>query len=111
MDFSSRQEAALIRGGLPFLHEVFASANWRIYAVLHGQPLASGPGELTAMDDDGFTLYATRPGTFLVRVRYTPYWKVTSGLGSVRESVGGWTQVTVDRRGEIVLDTEFSLHV
>jgi hypothetical protein len=111
LDFSSIQEAALIRGGLPFLREVFTSTNWRIYAVIGAQPLASGPGELTAMDDDGFTLHATHPGTFLVRVRYTPYWKVTSGLGSVRESAGGWTQVTTDRRGEIALDTEFSLHV
>ena len=109
MDFSSVQEAALIRGGLPFLHEVFTSTSWRIYAVLGAQPLASGPGTLTAMDGDGFTLYATHLGTFLVRVRYTPYWKVTSGLGSVRESVGGWTQVTADRLGAIVLDTEFSL--
>jgi hypothetical protein len=111
MDFSSVQEAALIRGGLPFLHEVFSSANWRIYAVIGAQPLASGPGELTAMDGDGFTLNATHPGTFLVRVRYTPYWKITSGLGTVRESAGGWTAITTDRRGEIVLDAEFSLPV
>jgi len=111
LDFSSVQEAALIRGGLPFLHEVFTSTNWRIYAVIGAQPLASGPGELTAMEGDGFTLNATHPGTFLVRVRYTPYWKITSGLGSVRESAGGWTQVTTDRRGAIVLDTEFSLSV
>jgi hypothetical protein len=111
LDFSSVQEAALIRGGLPFLHEVFTSTNWHIYAVIGAQPLASGPGELTAMDDDGFTLHATHPGTFLVRVRYTPYWKITSGLGRVRESAGGWTQVSTDRRGAIVLDTEFSLPV
>jgi hypothetical protein len=109
MDFSSRQEAALIRGGLPFLREVFTSANWRIYAVLHAQPLASGPGELTAMDDDGFTLRATHPGTFLVRVRYTPYWKITSGLGTVKEGQGGWTEVSTELPGEVSIDAEFSL--
>jgi hypothetical protein len=108
MDFSSTQEAALIRGGLPFLHEVFASKNWRIYAVLHAQPLASGPGELTGMDDDGFTLNATHPGTFLLRVRYTPYWKITFGLGTVSETPDGWTQVSTDRRGEIAIDAEFT---
>jgi hypothetical protein len=109
MDFSSRQEAALIRGGLPFLREVFTSANWRIYAVLGAQPLASGPGELTAMDDDGFTLQATHPGAFLVRVRYTPYWKITSGRGTVTESQGGWTEVSTDLPGEVSIDAEFSL--
>jgi hypothetical protein len=61
------------------------------------------------MDGDGFTLYATHPGTFLVRVRYTPYWKITSGVGSVGESTGGWTRVTTDRRGEVAVDAEFSL--
>jgi hypothetical protein len=111
MDFSSRQEAALIRGGLPFLREVFSSANWRIYAVLHAQPLASGPGALTAMDDDGFTLQVTHPGTFLVRVRYTPYWKITSGLGTIKESQGGWTEVSAAGRGNISIDAEFSLPV
>jgi hypothetical protein len=109
MDFSSRQEAALIRGGLPFLREVFTSANWRIYAVLGAQPLASGPGELTAMDDDGFTLQATHPGAFLVRVRYTPYWKITSGRGTVTESQGGWTEVSTELPGEVSIDAEFSL--
>jgi len=111
LDYSSRQEAALIRGGLPFLHEVFKSAHWRVYAVRGARPLASGPGELTAMDDDGFTLRATRPGTFLVRVHYTPYWKITSGLGTVKESQGGWTEVSTDLRGDISIDAEFSLPV
>jgi hypothetical protein len=111
MDFSSLQEAALIRGGLPFLREVFSSANWRVYAVLHARPLASGPGELTSMDDDGFTVHATRPGTFLVRVRYTPYWKIASGLGAVREGPGGWTLLSADRRGDIAIDADFSLPV
>jgi hypothetical protein len=109
LDYSSHQEAALIRGGLPFLREVFKSAHWRVYAVRGARPLASGPGELTAMDGDGFTLHATHPGTFLVRVHYTPYWKINSGLGTIRESPGGWTLLTTDRRGNIAVDAELSL--
>jgi hypothetical protein len=61
LDYSSLQEAALIRGGLPFLHEVFKSAHWRVYAVRGARPLASGPGELTAMDGDGFTYVSHVP--------------------------------------------------
>jgi hypothetical protein len=109
LDFSSRQEAALIGGGLPFLKEVFSSAHWRVYAVRGAQPLASGPGRLTAIDDDGFTLWATRPGTFLVRVHYTPYWQISAGLGTVSEAPAGWTTVTVGHAGEIEVDAEFSL--
>ncbi len=109
MDFSSVGEAALIRGGLPFLREVFSSANWRIYAVLGAQPLASGPGELATMDGDGFTLHARSAGTFLVRVRYTPYWKISSGQGTVSESHGGWTLLSTDRREDLTVDAKLSL--
>jgi hypothetical protein len=63
------------------------------------------------MDDDGFTLQVTHPGTFLVRVRYTPYWKITSGLGTIKESQGGWTEVSAAGRGNISIDAEFSLPV
>ena len=42
LDPSSVAEAALIRRGLPYLHEVFASAHWRVFAVAGAQPLATG---------------------------------------------------------------------
>jgi hypothetical protein len=109
LDFSSVGEAALIRGGLPFLREVFRNVHWRIYAVLGARPLANGPGELTTMDGDGFALYATHPGTFLVRVRYTPYWRISSGQGTITESPGGWTLLTAARPGHITIDAELSL--
>jgi hypothetical protein len=106
LDFSSRQEAALIMGGLPFLKEVFSSAHWRVYAVRGAQPLASGPGRLTAIDDDGFALWATHPGKFLVRVHYTPYWQISAGLGTVSEAEDGWTRVAADRAGAVTVDAE-----
>ncbi len=109
MDFSSVQEAALIRRGLPFLREVFNSPRWRIYAVIGAEPLAAGPGELTAMTGDGFTLRAAHPGRFLVRVHYTPYWRVSSGQGSVAKAPGGWTEVICDRAGPISIDAQFEL--
>lgn len=109
MDFSSVQEAALVRRGLPFLRPVFHSANWRIYEVLGAAPLADGPGRLIGIDGDGFTLRATRAGTFLVRVRYTPYWHVSGAFASVSEAAGGWTEVTATRGGAIAVDAQLPL--
>ena len=108
-DFSSVQERALIRAGLPFLHEVFRSANWRVYEVVGARPLASGPGSLTAMDADGFTLSATRAGSFVVRIRYTPRWHVSSGAAAVTRAPDGWTQVTAAGPGPIGVDVAFGL--
>jgi hypothetical protein len=108
-DFSSVQEGALIRAGLPFLREVFRSANWHVYEVVGARPLASGPGSLTAMDADGFTLSATRPGSFVVRIRYTPRWQVSSGAAVVTPGPDGWTQVTAPGPGPIAVDVAFGL--
>ncbi len=109
LDFSSIQEAELIRSGLPFLSPVFRSAHWSVYEVQGASPLAGGPGFLSALDGDGFSLHADRPGWFLVRVHYTPYWTVTSGDASVAASAEDWTAVYARTAGEIAVDAEFSL--
>ena len=62
LDPSSAQEGRLIRGGLPYLSEVFASAHWRIFRVLAPTPLASGPGRLTSLGHDSFALQRTHAG-------------------------------------------------
>jgi hypothetical protein len=109
LDDSSRQEAALIRAGQPFLSPVFASAHWRVYAVVHATPLASGPGRLVSIDPDGFTVTAARPGTFVVRVHFTPYWAVVAGSGCVSATPEGWTQLSAGRSGVVRVDALFSL--
>jgi hypothetical protein len=102
-DFSSVREAALIRGGLPFLHSVYKTARWQIYAVIGARPLASGPGSLTRVDADGFRLSAARSGRFVVRVHYTPYWTATAGVASVSRAPGGWTEVVVGAPGVVTI--------
>jgi hypothetical protein len=109
LDPSSAQEGRLIRGGLPYLREVFASAHWRIFKVLSPTPLASGPGRLTSLGDDSFSLLARAPGRFLVRVRFTRYWTLTSGIGCVAPAPGGWTAVSLRAPGSVVIAARFSL--
>jgi hypothetical protein len=103
LDFSSRQEATLIRRGLSFLKPVFTAAHWRIYAVLGAQPLLQGPGRLTAIKPTSFSLLATAPGSMLVRIHYTPYWHMASRAGGIGEAPGGWTRITAVRPGPIVV--------
>jgi hypothetical protein len=109
LDPSSAREGKLIRAGLPGLREVFSSRHWRIYAVRAPQPLASGPGKLTALGHDSFALSVSAPGPLLVRVRYTPYWTITSGAGCVSRGAGGWTRVDASRRGRVLVRASFSL--
>jgi hypothetical protein len=109
LDPSSAQEGRLIRRGLPYLRQVFASAHWRVFEVLSPTPLLSGPGRLTSLGHDSFALRAQSAGGFVVRVRFTRYWTLTRGAGCVSQAPGGWTAVSVRAPGAVVVTARFSL--
>jgi hypothetical protein len=109
LDPSSAQEGRLIRRGLPFLREVFASRHWRIFAVSSPTPLVSGPGQLTALGHDSFALGAAAPGNFIVRVHHTRYWAVLRGDACVGSAPGDWTSVSVASPGPVLIAARFSL--
>ncbi len=102
LDPSARAEAALVRGGLPYLREAWRSPHWRLYAVR--RPASLGALTLSA---GGFVVRGART----VRVRFTPYWTITTGHGCVSRAPGGWTtvrpsppQATVSVRARFALD-------
>jgi hypothetical protein len=109
LDPPSAGEGRLIRAGLPYLREVFASRHWRVYAVLGARPLLSGPGRLLAIGDDRVHLTASAPGSMIVRVHYSPYLTVTSGSACAAAGPEGWTLVRARSPGPITLAARFSL--
>jgi hypothetical protein len=109
LDPSSAREGALIRGGLPYLKQVWANGHWRVYAVNGATPLLEGRGRLTALGSDTFAVYADAPGRLLVRVHYTRYDTVLAGRGCVASAPRGWTYVHVRARGPIAIGARFSL--
>jgi hypothetical protein len=108
LDYSARQEMALIRHGLPYLHLVMHSAHWRVYAVAHATPIVTGVATLRAIGGDWLELDARTPGTVLVRVRFSPYWALTQGSGCIAPQ-GQYTRLTLHRAGPVRLETQFSL--
>ena len=109
LDPSSAQEGRLIRRGLSYLQEVFKSRHWTVYAMRKPAPLLEGPGRLTSLGHDTFTLHAAAPGNFLVRVHYTRYWTITGGSGCVGQAPGSWTYVTARKPGTVFVAARFSL--
>jgi hypothetical protein len=93
LDYSSRTEAQLVSANPSYLHEVWRSLHWRLFAVQGAAPLAQAPSELTQLDSDSFTLRTPAAGAYLVRVRFTPYWSIASGRGCVQRAPGGWTEL------------------
>jgi hypothetical protein len=80
-DYSSRAEAALLRGGHSGLSRVLRTAHLTIFAVPRPRPLVTGP-HAAAVERLGATSIRIRfagPGTYRVAVRYSPYWHASTG--------------------------------
>jgi len=56
---------------------------------------------------ESFALAFERPGSALVRIRYSPYWRVAAGSACLGEE-GDWTLVRADRGGNVRISTRFS---
>ncbi len=108
LDYSAKQEVALIDRGLPFLHLVYRSPHFRVYAVRHPTSVAQGAATLTNLGPNWLQLNARTDGTTLIRVRWSPYWAVTQGSGCVAPA-GGFTKLTTTRPGAVHIAIRFSL--
>jgi hypothetical protein len=75
-DYSARAEAQLLRSGRSGLEPVFRSATTAIYAVPSPKPIVTGPGRarVLTLRMKSVTFHVSRPGTYRVAIRYTPYW-------------------------------------
>jgi hypothetical protein len=91
-----------------FLREVWRGAHWRLFRVRHPLPLASGRVTSVRLGATGLRLRATRPGRILLRVHWTPYWRLAGGTGCVSRS-GPWTALLARRPGTFLLAARFSV--
>jgi hypothetical protein len=107
-DYSARSEVALIDSRLPYLHQVFRSSHWRVYRVADATPIVQAPAVLQRLTAGSLTIRVPTPGTYELRMRFTPYWRLSAGAGCVAPD-GNWTKLTVRRAEEVRLSTSFSL--
>jgi hypothetical protein len=102
LDYAARDEARLVQRGLPYLHQVWHDAHWRVFAVRDPAPLVAGAARgPIALSDGGFELRARRAGSALVRVRHTRWWRVTEGRACVERGAGGMTRLRVMAPGTV----------
>ena len=108
LDDSARQEAALLRAGVPGVRQVWRGRHWRLFSVSGTPPMATG-ARLVGLAPESFTLRVRTAGRSLVRVRWSPYWGLTAGAGCVRRAAGGWVEVKALRGGTVSVGQRFSL--
>ena len=107
-DYSRAPELKLIAGGLPYLKLVAHLPHWTVYAVAGATPLASGAARVTRMGPNSLSLASTRPGSTYLRVRWSPYWRLTGVRGCV-ERAGDFTRIQTDGSGRARLMISFSI--
>jgi hypothetical protein len=109
-DRSSYQERALIERGLPYLQLLKQMEDWRVYEVILPAPFVIPEEQanivLEQSGSDEFLLDVKRPGSAIVRVRWTPYW---FARGACVERHGKWTRVIARRTGFVRLSTRFGV--
>ncbi|MFL5901768.1 MAG: hypothetical protein ACJ75S_11290 [Solirubrobacterales bacterium] len=112
LDYSSVAERKLILSEPSYLDLRWSSSHWRIYAVRDPEPLVEPLGAAAArilwVGRQSFGLDVSRPGQFLVRVNFTPYWSISRGAGCLLRQ-GEWTVARASHPGILRVAADFSL--
>jgi hypothetical protein len=112
LDYSSQAERRLILSDPAYLKLRSATEHWRIYEVRNPKPLVAPLGGASAetlwFGRQGFALDVKRPGEFLVRVSFTPYWSIARGFGCILHR-GDWTVARANRPGVFRVAADFSV--
>jgi hypothetical protein len=112
LDYSSVAERRLIIAEPSYLDPRFSTPHWKIYAVRGAKqlvaPLGAAAAQTLWVGRQGFALDVRRPGEFLIRVNFTPYWSISAGAGCILRR-GDWTVARASRPGVFRVAADFSL--
>ncbi|NGN69310.1 MFS transporter [Streptomyces sp. A7024] len=72
-DTSAAEEAEIVSAGQPYLSEVWADANWRLYRVKDPTPMAEPPATASRADEGTLVVKVKKAGPVLVRVPFSPW--------------------------------------
>jgi hypothetical protein len=105
LDWAAGAEASIVRSGPSWLVPVWHNAFWRLYRVVGAAPLASPPATVVATSPAAITLRMPRPGSTVVRVRWSPLLRASGG-GTLAPH-GPWTSLTVRGPGTYSLTAPY----
>ena len=101
----ARLEARLLRSGNSGLDRVHSSATWTIWELPAATPILSGssPARLTAVEHERIRGWTAAPGQYLLRVRWSPYWRATGSVACLERAPDGMTRLRARSRGSFTL--------
>ena len=98
------REAALLRSGRSGLHPVLTTEDWTIYRLPDATPLLTGPAGATVerLEHERIVVRVAAPGTYRLRVRWSPHWRVQGDV-CVAPANDGMTRVVTRGAGRFTL--------
>jgi len=92
LDWSGEREAQILAASPAFV-QVERTADWTIYRLRDPSPIAVAADggrapRVLALLHQAIYLEVPRPGDYLIKVTYSPYWQVTQGVGSLSRAPG-----------------------
>ncbi len=111
LDYSARNEAALLRSGTSGLSQVVRVGGWTIFELPDATPIATPADdiEVVRLTSSSVTLRADRPGVYRLRLSYTPYWRVERGVACAAPREPWGTELRVTRAGLVRLSFDVDL--
>jgi hypothetical protein len=103
----AEREAELLRSGRAGLATVFRSADWTIYELRAATPILTGPAPaaaaLTRIEHERIEGRVGAAGSYVLRVRHSPYLRVAAGPVCVTRADNGMTRLVATEAGRFVL--------
>ena len=111
LDYSARNEAELLRSGRSGLERVAQIGGWTVFEVSRATPIATPADGISvvSLTSADITLRVRRPGTYRLRLRYTPYWQVERGSACAEPREPWGTDLRADRPGVVRLGFDVRL--
>jgi len=89
LDPWSQREVKILETS-PEFEVVDRSGVWTVYRLRGAEPLAvglnGGTAHVTSMAHREFSVEVDQPGTYLLKVTWSPYWSLTGGSGTLRRA-------------------------
>ncbi|MGZ4439492.1 MAG: hypothetical protein ACXVZN_03855 [Gaiellaceae bacterium] len=103
VDYSARGEDAVVRSGQTPLRPVFTTPELTVFELEGARPIVTGPGKarVVRLTQSHALLRLGRPGTYRVAIRYSPYWKASTGC--VWNGSDGMMRLVAPRAGTVTL--------
>ena len=121
LDIASVDEAKLIAGGLPYLHEVWHNGDWKLYEVIDSAPLARH-AQVLSVDGNQLRLWVDHRARVKIQIRWSDHLAVLDGTQPVSAGVpcprlplqgrgpgDEWTVLHARTPGAYVLTSDFDV--